>query len=263
MPRADLTIPGESAVVTAGGSGIGRRIARHLLEAGVDVALNDVDPDVLEVALDDLADAPAEIVGVPGDVSDPAVTDDLVEAAVDAFGGLDVLVNNVGIAGPTKPCEEITGEEFMHTLSVNVGGQFNATRSAIPHLVDGGGRVVNVSSMSGKRPLRDRTPYATAKMGIVGFTRTLAVELAGRGVTVNAVCPGSVAGPRLDRVVEAQAERQGRPVEDVEAEFRAASPMDELVEPSDVADAVLYLCSDRARRVTGQDLNVTAGATMY
>ncbi|MFB6173149.1 MAG: SDR family NAD(P)-dependent oxidoreductase [Halobacteriales archaeon] len=264
MPRTDLAIPGEHAAVSASGAGIGRRIARALAEAGVDVALNDVDAEALADAEAALADCPGAVTGVAGDVSDPDVAASLIEDAVGAFGGLDILVNNVGIAGPTEPAEEISHEAFMRTLEVNLGGHFNAARAAIPHLAEGpGGRMVNLSSMSGKRPLRDRTPYTTAKMGVIGLTRTLAVELADRGVTVNAVCPGAVSGPRMDAVIEAQAEERGRSFEAVEREFRELSPMGEFVEAGDVADAVLYLCSERARRVTGQDLNVTAGVTMY
>lgn len=263
MPRADLTIAGDSAAITAGGSGIGRQIASHLAEAGVDVAINDVDPEALAEAKEALADAEGSVVTVEGDASDPEDVESFVDAAVSAFGGLDLVVNNVGIAGPTKPCEEITSEEFMGTLEVNLGGLFNTTRAAIPHLKEGGGRVVNISSMSGKRPLRDRTPYTTSKMGVIGFTRTLAVELAEEDVTVNAICPGSVEGPRLRRVIEGQAESQGRSYEDVEQEFKSVSPMNEFVQAEDVADAVLFLCSERADHVTGQDVNVTAGITMY
>jgi NAD(P)-dependent dehydrogenase (short-subunit alcohol dehydrogenase family) len=266
MPETDLTIPGEAAAVTAAGSGIGRRIARQFADAGVDVAVNDVDGDALADAGDALADCAGEVVTVQGDASEPGDMDAFVETAVDAFGGLDVLVNNVGVAGPTRPCEEISCEEFMRTLEVDLGGQFNPTRAAIPYLTDSDradGRIVNVSSMSGKRPLRNRTPYTTAKMGVIGFTRTLAVELADRGVTVNAVCPGSVTGPRLDAVIEGQAADREATVQAVEDEFRSVSPMDEFVEAGDVADTVLFLCSDRAGRMTGQDVNVTAGVTTY
>ncbi len=264
MPETDLTIHGEVAAITAAGTGIGRQIARQFAQAGVDVAVNDVDADALAGAEEALADCAGEGLTVLGDAREPDAMARFVDRTVDEFDGLDVLVNNVGVAGPTKPCEELTHEEFMDTLAVNLGGQFNATRAAIPHLADGnGGRVVNLASQSGKRPLRDRTPYTTAKMGVIGFTRTLAVELADRGVTVNAVCPGSVTGPRLDAVIESQAESRGVPVAAVEAEFRSSSPMDEFVEAGDVADTVLFLCSDRAERVTGQDVNVTAGVTMY
>lgn len=263
MPRADLTIPGEAAAITGAATGIGRQIAAHLAGAGVDVAINDVDADALGDARAELAGNGGAVETVAGDASDPAVTARLVDAAVESFGGLDILVNNVGIAGPTKPAEAITHEEFMRTVEVNLGAMFGATRAAIPHLRDGGGRIVNLSSISGKRPLRNRTPYTTSKLGVIGFTRTLAVELAAEGVTVNAVCPGSVEGPRLEAVIRGQAESQGRPYEAVEREFRESSPMNQFVQAGDVADTVLFLCSERAKRMTGQDLNVTAGKVMY
>ena len=264
MPSADLTIEGSSAVVTAGGSGIGRQIADHLTDAGVNVGLNDVDSDALDEAAAALADNAGDVRTVPGDASDPGDVERLVETTVEAFGGLDILVNNVGVAGPTKPCEKLTKEEFMNTIEINLGGAFNATKAAIPYLRESDdGRVVNLSSMSGKRPLRDRTPYTSSKMGVIGFTRTLAVELADDDVNVNAICPGSVKGPRLDAVIEGQAESQGRPFEEVEDEFRGVSPMDEFVHAEDVADTALYLCSTRADKMTGQDVNVTSGVCLH
>lgn len=264
MPRAELRIDGERAVVTAGAGGIGREIAGALCGAGLDVAINDVDGDALAETADELSDGEGEIVAVEGDMGDPEDAGAVVDRAVEAFGGLDVLVNNVGVAGPTKPCEEITYEEFMDTLRVDLGSGFAATKRAIPHLREStAGRIVNLASVSGKVPLENRTPYATAKMGVIGFTRTLAVELADDGITVNAVCPGSVEGDRLERVIEGQAESRGIPVEEAEAELREGSPMDEFVSPGDVADTVLFLCSRRADRITGQDVNVSAGRVVW
>lgn len=264
MPHADLHIPGDSAAVTAGGAGIGRTIVSHLARAGVDVAVNDVGPDALVDTREALADAPGRVLTVPGDAGDPDDMGAFVDEAVSTFGTLDMLVNNVGIPGPTKPAEAVTHGEFMETLRVDVGGPFAATRAAIPHLRDGGdGRVVTIASRTGKKPHPDRLPYATAKMALIGFTRTLAAELAPDGITVNAVCPGVVAGDRLDRVVAAHADQEGRPADEIADEYRAESPMDAFTRPEDVADAVLFLCSDRAARMTGQDLNVTAGRIMY
>ena len=117
--------------------------------------------------------------------------------------------------------------------------------------------------MSGKRPLRNRTPYTTSKMGVIGFTRTLAVELADDDVTVNALCPGSVDGDRLEAVIQGQAESQDRPYKDVEREFKEVSPMKQFVDAADVADTLLFLYSQRAKRMTGQNLNVTAGIVSY
>lgn len=264
MPTVDVEIPGTHAVVTAAGSGIGRQIATHLATAGVNVTINDIDEDSLAETEAELNSLPGDVYTQLADASDPDKMQSFIEDAVDEFGGLDILVNNVGIAGPTKPCEDITHDEFMSTLSINVGGQFNATKAAIPYLRESdNGRIVNISSMSGKRPLRDRTPYVTAKMGIIGFTRTLAIELADDDISVNAICPGSVKGPRLDAVIDGQAQSQGRSFEDVEQEFQEVSPMNEFVESSDVADMVLVLCSEKASKLTGQDINVTAGIIMH
>lgn len=264
MPKAELTIPGESAVVTASGSGVGRQIAATLADHGVDVVINDIDEESLRETERDLSSLSGAVHAVPGDASDPDDMSAAVDEAVETFGGLSILVNNVGVAGPTKPCEDVTPEEFMGTLEVNLGGHFNATRAAIPHLREAtAGRIVNISSMSGKRPLRDRIPYTTAKMGVIGFVRTLAVELAEDGVTVNAICPGSIEGPRLDAVIQGQAESQNRSYESVEREFKEVSPMNAFTQPSDVANTVAFLCSEQAEHITGQDINVTAGVCMH
>ena len=264
MPRADLHIPGDHAAVTAGGAGIGRTIVSHLARAGVNVAVNDVDADALAATRDALADAPGRVLTVPGDAGDPDAMSAFVEETTRTFGGLDILVNNIGVPGPTAPAEAVSHDAFMETLRVDVGGPFAATRAAIPQLRDGDeGRVVTIASRTGKKPHPDRLPYATAKMALIGFTRTLAAELAPDGITVNAVCPGVVAGDRLDRVIAAHADEEDRPADEIAAEYRAESPMTELTQPEDVADAVLFLCSGRAARMTGQDLNVTAGRVMY
>jgi 2-hydroxycyclohexanecarboxyl-CoA dehydrogenase len=264
MAESGFVVTGEAAAITGGGSGIGRQIADHLTSFGVRVVTNDVDERALAEAKEALVGNDGKLLTLHGDASDPEMAQELVRTAVDRFGGLDIVVNNVGIAGPTKPCEEVERNEFFSTLEVNLGAMFSTAKAAIPHLRESpAGRVINISSMSGKRPLQGRTPYTTSKMGVIGFTRTLAVELAESGVTVNAVCPGSVEGPRLRSVIEQQAETQGRSYEEVEQEFQQVSPMNSFVTASDVADTVLYLCSQRAKRVTGQDLNVTAGITMY
>lgn len=264
MPQTSLILPGEAAVVTGAGAGIGREIATRLTEAGVDVAINDVDESALAETAAALETNDGDLRTLAADGSDPDAARALVETAVDEFGGLQIVVNNIGIAGPTKPCEDISTDEFVETLEINLGAMFSTARAAIPHLRESeSGRIVNLSSMSGKRPLRDRTPYTTAKMGVIGFTRTLATELASDDVTVNAVCPGSVEGERLEAVIEGQARSQNRPVEEVEREFKQVSPMAQFVQAGDVADTVLFLCSEQAERMTGQDLNVTAGIVMH
>ena len=264
MAASSNLLEGKTAVITASGSGIGFSIATQLAEAGAHIVLNDIDADALASAADRLSEIDPSVEAVVADGSVPAEMDRVIDRAIDTHDSLDILVNNIGIAGPTKPCQDLSYEEFMGTIETNLGSLFNATSRAIPHLSSGEyGRVINLSSMTGKRPLVDRTPYTTAKMGVIGFTRTLAVELAEEDVTVNAVCPGSVAGPRLEAVIEGQAESQGRPYADVEEEFLSVSPMKQFVQPEDIASLVVFLCSKKADRITGQDINVTAGVAMY
>ena len=156
MPTAEFAISGESAAVTASGSGIGLQIAKSLATSGVNVVINDIDESILDEATSEFEDAPGRVVPVAGDASQPEDMERLVETAVDEFGGLDVLVNNVGIAGPTKPVEEITPEEFLQTLEVNLGGHFNAVRAAIPHLRESDARRSSTSPSPVKESERCR-----------------------------------------------------------------------------------------------------------
>ena len=261
MPNAELSLVGDCAIITGSGSGIGKEIATEFVSNAVDVVLNDVDREVLLETQDLLADQPGSVKTVHGDISQPETASKLVRAAKE-FGTLDMVINNVGVAGPTESCEDITIDEFMQTLEINLGGLHAMTSTAIPQL-SSGGRVVNIASISGKLPLRYRTPYVTSKMGVIGYTRTLAIELAPRHITVNSICPGSVEGERLNQVIEGQARQKGRPFDEVRTEFKESSPLNSFVTPADIAKVVLFLCSHSADRITGQDLNVSAGAVMY
>lgn len=253
-----------TAIVTGGGSGIGQQICVELADQGFDVVVADID----EAAMDETA----ELVEAEGqrcqtlytDLADEATIESTVDAAIAEFGTVQVLVNNAGIAGPTEPCEEIETTEWEQTIAVNLTGPFAMCRTLLPHMKENGyGRIVNIASVTGKRSLPNRTPYATTKMGLIGFTRTLAAEVGSADINVNSVCPGSVAGPRIDRVFEKQAEATDRTYEEVRSETEAESPRGELVQRQDVAELVAFLCSDQANRITGQDINVSAGKVMY
>ena len=253
------------AIVTGGGRGIGEAICLELAERGAEIAIADVDEDGMAETVERIeADTDATAAAYSVDLADPDLVDDRIEEILDDLGGVEVLVNNSGIMGPTAPLEDVTVEEWDRTMDVNLRGQFLTCRAVLPTMKAAGfGRIVNIASMTGKNPLYNRAPYAASKIGVVGLTRTLADEVGDHDINVNAICPGPVDGPRLDRVFEGQAEARGVPVERVREEAKAESARGELVQPEDVAQLARCLCSPDADRITGQDLNVSAGRVMF
>jgi NAD(P)-dependent dehydrogenase (short-subunit alcohol dehydrogenase family) len=252
-----------TAFVTGASQGIGREIARTLADRGANVALAARSDGIYET--ESLIDTPDRTLAVETDVTDEASLRLAIEETVDTFGGLNCLVNNAGIAGPTAPVEEIDRKEWEQTMDVNVTGMFLAIKHAVPHLRESDcGAIVNVSSISGKRPLENRTPYTASKMGVIGLTRTLAFELGDDDITVNSICPGATKGPRIEDVIEKQAVSMDVDYETAKHEvFTDDTALGQLVDPEDVAEMVAFLASDRARHITAQDLNVDAGTTWY
>jgi NAD(P)-dependent dehydrogenase (short-subunit alcohol dehydrogenase family) len=253
------------AVVTGGGRGIGEAICLELASHGVEIAIADIDEDGMAETVERIeteTDSTAEWYRV--DLADPDLVDERTDEIIDDLGGVEILVNNSGIMGPTAPLEDVTVEEWDGMMHVNLRGQFLMCRAVLPTMkARSFGRIVNIASITGKAPLYNRAPYATSKMGVIGLTRTLADEVGEHDINANAICPGSVAGPRIRRVFEKQAKARDVPYEQVEDEAKAESPRDELVRPEDVAGVVAFLCSPDADRITGQDLNVSAGRVMY
>ncbi|MBZ6494835.1 SDR family NAD(P)-dependent oxidoreductase [Natrinema longum] len=252
----------DTVFVTGASQGLGREIAIAFADAGANVALAARSDGIDETA--QLIDAPDRTLAVETDVTDSDSVADAIDETVATFGGLDCLVNNAGIAGPTAPIEETEDGEWLETLDVNVVGIARTTREAAPHLRDGAdGSIINISSIGGKRPYANRTPYAASKMGVIGLTRALAAEFGDDGVTVNAICPGPVEGDRIRTVFEKQAEEAGVPVEAVEGEVLETLMIDELVPPEEVAELAVHLADSDSRHVTGQDINVSSGGAWY
>ena len=252
-----------TVIVTGASQGIGRRIAVEFADRGANVVLAARSEGIHETA--EAIDAPNRTLPVETDVTDERAVERTVQRTVDEFGGVDAVVNNAGIAGPTAPVEAVSLEEWQRTMDVNVTGTFLLTKHAVPYLRKSDrASVVNLSSISGKRPLENRTPYAASKMAVIGLTRTLAFELGDDGITVNAICPGPTKGPRIERVIEKQAEQLGVSYEEAKHRvFTDDAALGDLVDPEDVAEMAAYLVSDRGRHVTAQDLNVDGGTVWY
>lgn len=244
---------GKRVAVTAGAAGIGRTVAERFADEGALVAVCDIDA----ASIENYATAHPGMPALGGDVTNEGDVAAFFEAIRERFGGLDILINNAGIAGPAAPVETMDYDRWRACLDVNLGGMFLAARSAIPLLkAAGGGAIVNMSSTAGLFGFPNRSPYCVAKWGVIGFTKTLAMELGGDGIRVNAICPGAVEGERMERVLVAESAASGVPVEDIRRAYVECTSLKTWVTANDIADAILFLCGEQARRISGQILPV-------
>ncbi len=236
-------------LVTAGAAGIGREIALAFVRDGATVFVCDIDAKALDVLARESSDLKIGIC----DVSKRADIERMVAECVQALGGLDVLVNNAGIAGPTAPVEDMDPDEWEKVMRVDLTGTFNVTRLAIPHLKKSqAGVIINMSSVAGRFGYANRSPYCAAKWGLIGFTKTLSIELGEYGIRANAILPGAVDGPRIQRVFEGRANVSGKTMEQIKKEAMAVQSLKRLVDPKDIAALAVFLASDAAKSISGQ-----------
>ncbi len=239
-------------LITAAASGIGSHMAEAFSRQGCAVHVCDIDEPAL---LSFLADRP-KLTGTHADVSDPDQVTSLFADLLKAYGRLDVLINNAGVAGPAVPVGRITTEDWIRTLDVDLNSVFYCTRAASELLVASKGVMINMSSTAGEFGCPNRSAYVAAKWAIRGLTKTWAMEMGPDGVRVNALCPGSVAGPRLDGVIERDARERGLSREEVADMYTAQTSMRRFVEAEDVVNMALFLASDLGRHISGQCISI-------
>jgi NAD(P)-dependent dehydrogenase (short-subunit alcohol dehydrogenase family) len=249
----ERTCSGLRAIVTAAGAGIGRAIAATLLEHGARVHIC----DIVEERLAECKKAMPEIGVTLADVSNPGQVDRLFDEAWAHLGGLDLLVNNAGIAGPTGPIEEIAPTEWERTMAVNIHSHFYCARRATPLLKAArGGLIVNLSSAAGLFGYPLRAPYAASKWAVIGLTKTLAMELGEFGIRVNAICPGPVEGPRINGVIAARAQSRGVSFAEMREGYLRQNSLHTFIAGQEIADLVIFLCSNAGRKISGQALAI-------
>ena len=254
--RLPLTVDlaGLRVAITGGGNGIGRVMADSFVDCGARVFVSDVDEDALAAC------------GHPGMLADSARPEDceaFVDTAAERLGGLDVLVNNAGVAGPTAPVEQVTPEQLEQTLRIDLGAMFHCARRAIPLLrAAGGGTIINLSSAAGRFGFPLRAPYSAAKWGVIGFTKSLSIELGPEGIRVNAILPGPVDGPRIRAVIKAKAEAAGISENEMTERTVATNSLRCFVTQQDIANMALYLVSPFGATISGQAIAVDGDMQM-
>lgn len=240
-------------LITAGAAGIGSTVARAALGQGCRVHVCDVSPEAVRQFLSAHPEATATL----ADVSSPADVARVFADVASLYGRLDVLVNNAGIAGPVAKVEDIDVAGWDRTIAVDLNSAFYVTRLAVPMLkAAAGGSIINMSSSAafGGCPLR--SPYSAAKWALLGLTKTWAMELGPHGIRVNAVCPGSVKGPRIDRVIQAAADETGVDPGVVRQKYLDQTSLGIFVDAEDVAQMILFLASDLGAAISGQVIGI-------
>jgi NAD(P)-dependent dehydrogenase (short-subunit alcohol dehydrogenase family) len=243
----------QRVMITAAAAGIGRSVARAFAGEGANVHVCDVN----ETALDEFRLENPEIAATHVNVANEGEIDAWFDDALEDLGGLDVLVNNAGIKGPTAPVDDIDYTDWRECLAVCLDSHFLCARRAAPVMKSqGSGSIINLSSTAGLYGFGNRTPYAAAKWAVIGLTKSLAIELGPFNVRCNAICPGAVRGDRINRVIAAEAEQRGVDFAVIEKEMVGSQSISRFVEPDEIADMCLFLASPAGKMVNGQAIAV-------
>jgi 3-hydroxybutyrate dehydrogenase len=255
------SLVGKHALVTGGATGIGYAIAEGLLAQGVKVTIAGRSLSTLQAAVQDLHEL-GQINYVVLDVTDAQSVQDAFGQAAQHFDVIDILVNNAGQTS-SAPFQKIDAATWQQMLAVNLTGTFNCMQQALPDMLQKGwGRIINIASTAGMKAYPYVAAYCAAKHGVIGLTRALALEVATKGVTVNAVCPGYTETNIVKQAVANIVEKTGRTEEQAIAVLAGGNPQKRLIHPEEVADAVLWLCSPTSGSQNGQSIAIAGGEVM-
>ena len=255
-----MKLEGKVAIVTGGGGGIGRAIALRFTREGASIVVAGPTEEKIRAVENEILDSGGRAVAVLTDVADEADVERMVAAALSAFGQINILVNNAGIAGPTALVPNVSREEWDRTFAVNLTGAFLCAKHVLPHLIERrSGCIINITSIAGLQAYAYRSPYCASKWGMIGLTQTLAQEGGQYGITANAIAPGPVRGPRIERVIRNRAEEMNLPYEEVVRQYVEPTALKRMVEEEDIAAMAVFLASDEGGNITGETLNISGG----
>ncbi|HET9531023.1 MAG TPA: SDR family oxidoreductase [Blastocatellia bacterium] len=255
-----MKLEGRVAIVTGGGRGIGREISLQFSKEGAAVVAAGSTQEMIEQVAREIRERGGRAIAVRTDVADDTSVEQMVSAALNEFGHIDILVNNAGIIGPTAPVTQVNREDWDRVIAVNLTGAFLCARYALPSMIERrSGRIINITSIAGLIGYPLRSPYAVSKWGMIGLTRTLAGEVGQYDITVNAIAPGPVEGPRIDEVIRRRAAQMGRSFEEVQQDYISPIALHRMVEESDIAAMALFLAGEEGRNITGETFNISGG----
>ena len=255
----DISLKNLKVVISAGGSGIGKAILEGFHSQGAKIATCDINSDLIKILKDEYPDIYTEVL----DVSDEHEVQSFCSNALNKLGGLDCLINNAGIAGPTSKIEEIDTADWSECLNVCLTRQFFFIKNCVPKLrLSENASIINLSSAAGKMGFALRSPYAAAKWGVIGLTKSLAIELGEANIRVNAILPGLVKGERQKNVLMAKAQRLGKSFADIEKEAFSFTSIKSYVTAEDIANQIMFLASPMGARISGQSISIDGDTKM-
>jgi NAD(P)-dependent dehydrogenase (short-subunit alcohol dehydrogenase family) len=260
LPEARMKLEGKIAIITGAGRGIGRAIASRFSREGAAIAVAGSTQETIDAVVHEIHETGGRALSVLTDVANETSVEQMIARTIEEFGHVDILVNNAGIAGPTSPAIRVELADWERTLGINLTGAFLCAKHVLPGMMQRrSGRVINITSVAGLGGYALRSPYAASKWGMIGLTRTLALEAGRYNITVNAIAPGPIRGTRIEQVISNRAKEMGRTFEEVEREFVEPTALKRMAEEEDIAAMAVFLASEEGRNLTGETINISSG----